>query len=176
MGIPKIHWEARLSNISDSFLYKKSIIAYIDSLLVNLGNGSGLILSGPYSSGKSALGAILLKAALSQKVSGMWARPKEIIDSYITKKDSDESFWDQCKTTPLLVIDDLIAKNQADFLDVSLEELIRYRVDCKQTTIITTNVSKRGLEAKNPALFAILSGVFTWLAIDKFDFRRNVPM
>ena len=60
-GVPKRYLKARFSKIPETVRYGDSVKSYIKSLPGHLSSGLGLILTGPYGTGKTAASVLVLR-------------------------------------------------------------------------------------------------------------------
>jgi len=175
MGIPKVHWQAKLANIPDECKHKETMQKYVDIIDEKVSDSCGLLLHGDYSQGKSALGSICLKAAACKGIIGFWIHAKEIPHHIIkeTRFDSEFTVYERALSVPLLVIDELQIRKNPAYTEFSAEDLIRSRVDEQKTTIVTTNVSIQSIKTDFPALFAVLEEAVLPIKISGHNFRAG---
>jgi len=174
MLIPKLHQGCNLAAIPDTCAHKAHILKYIEDIETNLHEGVGLLLFGEYSSGKSALGSILLKAAATYGKIGLWVSAAEIPGFYInnTRFDADYTVIERAITAPLLVVDEIILFG--DKRDWHFERLIRERIGAKRATVCTTNLSPKKFKTQYPALAAVLTEAVLPIQIAGHDFRADI--
>lgn len=178
-GIPKNHWDCRLSEIPDTCEYKSFIVDYCNDIKNNILGAKGLYLWGDYGTGKTGLAAIIAKAALSKGYMSLWIAA-ENIPGYMCEDIyfSDEVLMrDRMFSVPLLVIDDLRLRDQrnvkSDWIERWLENVIRRRVDNTLTTLISSNNSVHELK-KLKAVYSITSEACTFLEIKGKNFRKDL--
>ena len=174
-GLPKVHYKTNLSLIKDSFAYKKSVVSYLENIDNCIKKGQGLVLYGEYSSGKSGIAALCMKAAINYGHIGFWVRCLDITADKIEKNMFDEntSVYDRCLEVPILVIDEVIIKKNVAYSEILLEEVIRHRIDDVKTTIITSNHTLKDLEDRHPALMAALSESCFPINVKGWDYRKS---
>ena len=176
MHLPEQHWDCTLDQISPELSYVSTIKDYVANIGDNLDKGRGLLLFGPHSSGKSALAAIALKAALvkCQKV-GLWVRGSHIAGHKIEEDlyDSDSTMYERCHEVPLLVIDELILRGTSK-AEHFVEELIRERVDERGAMILTTNSTPRQLKDTHPGIAEVLIEAVEPVKIEGTNFRKKI--
>jgi DNA replication protein DnaC len=148
---------------------------YVSSIDERIRDNCGLLLHGDYSQGKSALGAICLKAAAARGIIGFWIHAKEIPHHLIkeTRFDNEFTVYERALSVPLLMIDELQIRKNPAYTEFSAEDLIRSRVDEQKTTIVTTNVSLDGVKNGFPALFAVLEEAVLPVKVSGHNFRTN---
>ena len=174
MRIPRLHHACTLQAIPDTCQHKAHALSYIDALGDNLRDGVGLMLFGDYSSGKSGLGSILLKAAASLGKIGLWIRATEIPGFYINSTQFDEhhSMIERAVTVPLLVVDEVILFG--DKRDWHFERLMRDRIGTKRATVCTTNLSPQKVKSQYPALAAVMQEAVIPIHVAGHDFRADI--
>ena len=85
---------------------------------------------------------------------------------------SDELF-EQIKTVPVLILDDLGAESSTFWVDEKLYQIVVYRNEMLLPTIITTSLGLSDFDSLNPRLASRLmdSMVVEWIRIDAPDYR-----
>lgn len=174
-GIPRNQWDAKLSKIPSGLTYFDVVSDFCKNICKNVRDGKGLYLHGDYSTGKSAIASIVLKAALNSRISECyWVRAKELPGIQIektTNQDGD-SYFEILRNATLLVIDEFQVREDIKYTESLFEDVTRYRIDQKLSTIITTNVAIRELERRYPALYAVLQEAVTPVKVYGHDFRK----
>ena len=176
MGIPKVHWYAKITKVPDRCSHKRHVAEYIGKIRQNIVEGKGLYLWGDFGRGKSALAALILIEACRVGYVGYWIRAKEIPRHIIEKTDFDEDLTviERAETCPILVIDEFqIRFSETKFTEWSAEDLIRIRVDAKLPTIVTSNITPPLLEKGYPALYSVLLEAFLPIKVQGHDFRKE---
>lgn len=173
MRVPEVHWNARLDQIPD-LPHKRAVIQYVENLGSNLRKGQGLFLHGPLGRGKSALGSIVLKAATTIDRIGLWVRAKSLPTLIIQNIEFDDetTMYERAMQVPILVLDELQLRNETSYTETAAEDLIRYRIDHKLSTIVTTNITLAEMESKWPSLFSVMHEALYPVKVDGHDFRK----
>lgn len=173
MGIPEVHWNARMDKIPDVCKHKKPIARYLHNIEQNIEKPMGLLLFGPYSGGKSALGSIILKAATVNCFIGYWTAAFDVPKWLIEKVRFDEhmTIYERCLTVPILVIDEYQMRKEMKFTEDAVDTLVRARVDERLCTVITTNHTPDRIKEARPAMFAALKESVYPLKVQGHDFR-----
>ena len=174
MGIPINHWDAKFRYIPDGLRHKEVVREYCDNIRENLQKGQGLYLWGEYSTGKSALAAICLKAAANHRIVGRWVRAKELPNIQISKQrdESEGLYYETLKNCPLLVLDEFQMREDIKYTENLAEDVIRFRIDNKLSTVITSNVVVTDLKQRYPALYAVLQEAVYPVKVHGHDFRQ----
>jgi DNA replication protein DnaC len=173
-GMPKNHRKATLDLIP-KFKYKKKVIGYIEDIDMQIKNGKGLFLYGPYSAGKSAIAALCIKAAVNFGHVGYWIRAMDLTSDKIEGTMFDEFItrYERCLEVPILVIDEMILRKKAAYSEILLEEVVRSRVDSEQVTILTTNHTLAEFRERHPALVAVLDEAVWYVEVKGWDHRKG---
>jgi len=177
MRIPQKHWGAKLSLIPDRCEHKKIVSNYVANIEDHLYEDSrGLLLFGNYSVGKSALAAIILKAAMAAGEVGLWISSRDIPTYVIqnTPFDDNVTVYDRAHKVRALVIDELIIRDDIKYTEQSIETLIRRRVDECLMTILTTNHAPAAIKEKYPALAEVLLEATTPVRVSGHNFREVI--
>lgn len=173
MRIPEVHYHTLLSNIPDKFAYKKEVSEYIDKIGENIHKPKGLFLTGPCSAGKSAIGAIILKAAAYNGHIGLWVSARRLPEYIIEKVrfDSEHTMYDRARGVPILVIDEVQIMKTIKYTEQALETLVRQRIDDRLATILTTNHTKDEIKERYPSLYEALAEAIVHVKVSGFNFR-----
>lgn len=175
MNLPEMHRDAKLANIPEQCPHKKHIVDITDNIRDFVFKGHNLLLWGDFGYGKSATSSILLKAALSRGIIGFWLSCDEYI-GHVMKNgwwDDETSMEEKCKETPLLVLDELILRENSKQKEAMLEMLIRFRLEKSRSTIITTNHSMSWMKTNYQSLYSVFNGHYHILQTKGHDFRAN---
>jgi len=177
MRIPEVHRDAVLSKIPTSCPHRAVMSEYVENLSENVRRPKGLLLFGDYSRGKSALAAIILKAAVAKlDLIGFWMSARDITRHIMDKTvfDSEMSVYERAETVPILVLDELIIRDDIKYTEQSLEFLIRHRVAEKLCTIVTMNYRPEELDKKYPSLVAVMREALVGIRVAGHDFRKDI--
>jgi DNA replication protein DnaC len=176
LGVPKVHWSARMSEIPAKCRHRATLSRYVTKIKDHVRAPLGLLLFGPYSSGKSAAAAICLKAAAADGVIGFWTPAFNVPKWQIEKTifDSELTVYDRCLTVPLLVIDEYQMRKDMKYTEDAVDTLVRSRIDDELCTIITTNHSPSSISVARPAMFAALQESLIPVKFEGHDFRREL--
>ena len=88
-----------------------------------------------------------------------------------------DELFEQIKTVPLLVLDDLGTESSTPWAEEKLYQIVVYRHNSRLPTVITTTLSMDSLEESKPAIASRLkdSLVVAWAAISAPDYRDQQP-
>lgn len=173
MYIPRVHWGARVALIHGE--HREKIVQYVDNIVENIGVPKGLLLFGKNSSGKSAIAAIILKAAACHGFLGFWLIHRKLPEYEVEKTpfDEDQTIIERARTCPILVLDELLIRDTVRGTETMAEGLIRERVDRQLCTVITTNLTPDVVKAKYRELAAALMECVVPLKVDGKDYRAE---
>jgi DNA replication protein DnaC len=157
-NVPKGKWEAQISKIKDGLPYLTEVALYLNDLKQNLETGKGLLLCGPYRSGKSCLAALAVREAGTHGCHPFWLEAFELVDGWISK----DYRYREARTCHLLVIDDLGTEAQEgdkrEFPREIVRQVLRYRLEREMAVIVTTNMMPDELrETYGEKLMALLN-------------------
>jgi DNA replication protein DnaC len=150
--IPRRFWTTNLDFMVESDS-KKKYIAYLTDLNSRLKAGTGLLLHGPYGTGKTACASLVLIEVLARSSNRALFVQSSQID-WLARHREDDS-WDLLVGAPFVVIDDIGAERQVDWNNAWFEEVVRGRYNDQLPTIMTTNITPAALYEK----FGWLEGV-----------------
>jgi DNA replication protein DnaC len=133
---------------------RRSVNAAVEMALVYADEPEGwLLLQGTYGTGKTHLAAAIANRRIEQNQPVLFITTADLLDHLrSTFGPSSEVAYDdrfeQLRTAPLLVLDDLGAESQSAWAQEKLYQLLGYRHARRLPTIITTNVPPETLEPR----------------------------
>ena len=156
--LPRVHRKCTVSQIPDKCVHKKVVQDWVDDVINNVRDSKGLMFLGDYSTGKSGLAAICLKAAADHGIIGLWVRAYDFTSQVIEKTSFDgyQTIQQRADSVSLLVIDEVQIRDKTSYVEDLIERLVRRRVDEGLCTILTTNHKKVDLEKRMKSLMAVL--------------------
>ena len=137
--IPRRYWECRFKHLEEGV--QKTFIKPFRDIHKMVASGSGLFITGPYGSGKTAMACILCFEAMKRGGIVTFIRMSELMDLVIDKK---ASIRERIKKSHITVLDDLGGEtfgNNANGLR-AIEAVMRIPYDEKRSIIITSNLTK----------------------------------
>jgi len=186
--LPELYWKVSLVHIPDQ-PYKETVRDWIENITSKLQQGKGLYVYGTFGSGKSAIGAMLLRAALAHNLFGLWVNYRDLAKFQIenTSFDDVETYMQRICSVPLLVVDEFELKLNKQYHVYVLEDLVRTRHQKGKITVITSNHSPKYLielkqsssevKRKEGALIEGLVGVmpeaFDMMLVTGRNFRKQ---
>ncbi len=118
---------------------------YLEDLDENLVNGTGLWFMGNTGTGKTSLGMLIAKEAMSKgKTVAIYFTPKlltEIRKTYQAADSNDayDKFFRRLSSVDLLYLDDLGSERHTDWVVEQLYALVNERYEIQGSTIVTSN-------------------------------------
>ena len=141
------HWGFDLKNFNETSSLGLAMRAYCGELKANLTAGRGVILWGPFHTGKTAAATVLLKECMAWGAYGLMLHMNQLGDAIIEHKRTPmgDPIWKRAYEVHALVIDELktIAPGFAD----KMADLIRFRAANRLSTFVTTNLKPVDLES-----------------------------
>lgn len=111
-----------------------------------------LLLLGNYGTGKTHLAAAIANAALTDHVANIFLPVPDLLDwlraSYSDHTQSFEDRFEQIRSIPLLVLDDLGAQSSTAWAEEKLYQILNYRYVKHLPTVITTNNALKELDGR----------------------------
>jgi DNA replication protein DnaC len=142
-NVPEGKWGASLEalpeNIPGVASYRLKIQTYLAAMKENIEKGRGLLIFGPYRSGKSCLAALCCKEVLGHRCNAFWLEAFELVDGWRWKDNRYAGF----RTAHLVVLDDLGTEAQSAGVDWPrslIREAMRYRLERLMPVVVTTNM------------------------------------
>jgi DNA replication protein DnaC len=140
------HWNFDLKNFHEETEIGATLRAFAGEICENLKAGRGLILWGPFHTGKTVAATVLLKEAMAWGAHGMMLHMNQLGEAIIEHKRTamGEEIWKRVYEAHVLVIDELkaVAPGFAD----KVADLIRFRAGNRLSTFVTTNLKPVDLE------------------------------
>lgn len=173
--VPKNLWNTSLTQVPQKCSHKSLVRAYLENIEENVLNGQGLYLWGDYGRGKSAIAAMILKAAAAKQKLGLWIRAKNLPEFIINDVlfDYDQTVMQRAEECSLLVIDEFQIRNNLGFYETAIEDLIRLRISQNKATVVTSNVALPELREKFPPLYSVLQEALYPIKVQGHDFRAE---
>jgi DNA replication protein DnaC len=120
---------------------------YADTLPTRVDRGEGILLWGDRGSGKSSIAALVMQEAVKADITCRWWNVTDLQTLFASRTFEKQDNLQRAQRVPLLVLDDYavaaINAEQAALMDAIIEGRYRRRV----STVVTTNVDPRRLDA-----------------------------
>lgn len=137
-----------------------------------------LLITGAYGCGKTHLAAAIANACLAQGRTAVFLTLPDLLDhlraAFGPANDMPyDALFEQLRSSPLLVLDDLGAQSSTPWAQEKLFQLLNHRYNLRLPTVITTN---QRLEEMEPRLRSRLGdiGLVTRVSILAADFRTGM--
>ena len=137
----------------------RQVRAFVRSLEENLEGGRGLWFDGPVGTGKTSLAILIAKAAKDAGRSyAVYPVPRLLAEIKRTfDRDASDSylgFFHRLCSVDLLVLDDLGAEKQTEWVLEQLYSIVNERWQDRRSIVVTTNIPDQDLEAPSLMLRA----------------------
>lgn len=161
MLLPSLYWSSTMDQVRpEDSVHRLQVQRYLEKLPAMLARGGGLYLWGPNRHGKTALMAIILKAARQLRSSGLYLRTSDLMTLVNERERYDESttVMARAKRVGILGLDDLGKEHRTKshaFSERITENLLRTRAEDRLVTIVTSNINPHGKDGKPSQLATI---------------------
>jgi len=146
-NVPDRKLDASLDKVPGDRKYVQEVRAYISRLKAALEAGDGLLLWGPYRSGKSSLAACVVREVAAHRCRPYWLEAFALVDGWLAGEDDPRRRM--VERAHLLVVDDLGTEGSFPFRKEIIETALRLRMERRGATVITTNLSQPDQIAAN---------------------------
>lgn len=138
-NVPERKWGASLDKVPGNRKYVQDVRAYLGRLKEALVAGDGLLLWGPYRSGKSSLATCVLREVAAHRCRPYWLESFALVDGWLAGE--DDLRRQMVERSHLLVVDDLGMEGAAPIRKEILDAALRMRLERGGATVVTTNMS-----------------------------------
>lgn len=182
-NIGQDYWHVDFNNYRGPDHAKEKTITYLKKLDSFKEKGVGLLYMGPPGPGKTTLAMIAMKYLVRARWDVFTTSLGEIVEQIqrTWKQNSDidedaEGFLDRCRRADFLYIDDVGKEHrgQSGFVQTIFDNLIRYRVQHRLPTFLTTNLTKSELAGiYGESAISLLEGKALGVVVEGSDYRRT---
>ena len=122
---------------------------YAENFAEHKKKGVGMILKGPVGTGKTSLAVAILQKVIRSHGGGLFIPMASLMDNLLTmsKRDAEEAvrFENRVRSTPLLILDDLGAEYENNWVRTKVDAIITERCNRLLPVIVTTNLKAEEL-------------------------------
>nr|UVM86206.1 MAG: AFG1-like ATPase [Bacteriophage sp.]UVM93959.1 MAG: AFG1-like ATPase [Bacteriophage sp.] len=166
---------------SDHTDHKNENIArkYVENFDAMRSQGTGLLLCGSVGTGKSFLAAAIANELISQGTPCLMTNFSRIISRISEKFGGDQKYLDNLNRFDLLIIDDLGAERDSEYMWEKVMDVIDARYRAGLPLIVTTNLNPKDLydpsDIRRQRVFSRLKEMCIFLEVNGAD-RRSKKM
>lgn len=180
-NIPIDYWDCQFLNFSGPVEAREASKQYLKKLDEMLEEGIGILYAGGNGIGKSTLAMIIMKYLIRAGWDVYATSLGEMVETIQTSwKDIDneelEAYRKRCRESTFLLIDDIGKEHRGKtgFVQTVFDNLIRYRVQHRLPTFLTTNLTKEELRGTyGESALSLLEGRLATIVVSGEDFRRT---
>lgn len=180
-NIGEDYWPVDFKNFYGPDHAKKVSKRYLENLADMKDAGIGLLYVGPNGPGKTALGMIVMKYLVRARWTVYCTSLGEIVEriqkSWNDSGDQHKDFFEQIRESSFIIIDDVGKEHRgaSGFVQTVFDNLIRYRVQHRLPTFLTTNLTKSELEnTYGESVMSLLDGKLIPITVEGDDVRKTV--
>lgn len=180
-GFPDAEMREWTFSKSDHTDQKNENIArkYVANFDAMRSQGTGLLLCGPVGTGKSFLAAAIANELISQGTPCLMTNFSRIISRISEKFGGDQKYLDNLNRFDLLIIDDLGAERDSEYMWEKVMDVIDARYRAGLPLIVTTNLNPKDLydpsDIRRQRVFSRLKEMCIFLEVNGTD-RRSKKM
>lgn len=177
-NIGQDYWECDFGNYIGPQGPKNIAINYLTTLEKVKDMGVGILFVGPNGPGKTTLAMIIMKYLARAGWDVYCTSLGEIVEQIQRgwKQGEDSAIIERCKRADFLLIDDVGKEHrgQSGFVQTVFDNLIRFRVQHRLPTFLTSNLTKAELEGTyGESVMSLLEGKLQPVTVAGKDVRRN---
>jgi len=170
--VPDRLWGVSVDKIPEGLPHRKKLADYLANIADHVKTGTGLALSGPYGSGKSAGAALVALEVLSYGGTALYIEDKSLADAILDGREYEEEvlFRERAEGVTVLVVDELGLHYNETRASV-VESIIRDRISRKRPTVVTTNLAEEVFVKKYQPLYEAMKDSFISVHCAGIDWR-----
>lgn len=178
-GIGQDYWECDFDKYDGPMEAMLVAVKYLRSLDQVKSEGVGLLFGGPPGPGKTTLALIMAKYLIRSRWNVYCTSLGEIVEAIKKGWEEGEESNDllhSCRSADFLFIDDLGKEHRGatGFVQTVFDNLIRFRIQHRLPTFITTNLTKAEIERTyGDSVISLLEGKLFPVVVNGKDYRRT---
>ena len=179
-GIMELWWDKTLEDFKGDKKVLKVVTDYIENIDGNLEHGKGLFFIGNNGVGKTYLTTSILKEAVEQKKTAQFSSLGGLVELFTAGWHSESEkrrFQTKIRNVEILAIDDVGKEYRggSGLSEVIFDNLIRYRVQRKKTTVLTSNQNPKDIKTLYGASIAsLLNECVKIVKVSGEDYRSKI--
>jgi len=176
-GVPLRFLKCRIESIPEATEHRDRLLGYVEEIVKHDEHGQGLVLVGPFGSGKTGAAA-----ALVYEVTRRWGKCRfvsardlgRIANDYGVEKQRQ---WADLRRYQFVVIDEIGCEEknkdsrESQQIKQAIEDLVRHRYDSQLATIVTSNMQVDALIARYECLASLFMEAYEFIAVTGVDWR-----
>lgn len=177
-NIGQDYWEVDFKDYKGPIEPKDYALGYLHRLAEFKHLGVGLLFVGPNGPGKTTLAMLIMKYLARANWDIYTTSLGEIVEQIQRgwKQGEDSAIIERCKRADFLLIDDVGKEHRggSGFVQTVFDNLIRYRVQHRLPTFLTSNLTKVELERTyGDSVMSLLEGKLIPVTVTGKDFRKT---
>ena len=139
-----------------------------------------LLITGSHGSGKTHLAVAVVEKCIRKGYPSLFSFVPDLLDHLRAAFSPDspvryDQLFDQVKSVPLLILDDLGAESSTSWAKEKLYQIVVHRHNARMPTVITTYLSMEEIRAVQPHLASRLldATLVNWVPIGAPDYRNQ---
>lgn len=135
-------------NDSPDEVYSRAALSYVERFANMLEGGKGVIFYGAVGTGKTFISACIANALIDKGYPCMVTNFARLVNTISGMYEGKQKYIDGLNDFDLLVIDDLAAERDTEYMNETVQNIIDSRYRLGKPLIVTTNLTE--YELKNP--------------------------
>lgn len=180
IGVPKRYRDCRLVEIPKGADYLAGLNIFVETLVERDKRGDGLILFGPYGTGKTGGAVSVLYEAIKRGCRCRFVSARDLGRISFDFDSEQRQRWADLRRYQLVVIDEVATEKGSETTSHeqtktarATSDLIRHRYDNELMTIVTTNAGIRELLVHYPDISSLIRHSYRTLLVNGVDWRDN---